>query len=51
VDFQKVMSSLAEFKYDGPMMLELDAAIGKKPNQLAMEGYSGVTELLSSNRR
>jgi sugar phosphate isomerase/epimerase len=47
VDFQNVLSSLIEYRYDGPLMLELDAAIGKKPGRLAAEGLSRVAELLS----
>jgi sugar phosphate isomerase/epimerase len=47
VDFQNVMSGLAEYKYDGPVMLELDAAVGKTPNQLAKQGLTRVTKLLS----
>ena len=47
VDFQNVMSALVDYKYDGPMMLELDAAIGKKPGELAREGYARVMNLLS----
>ena len=46
VDFPKVISSLREYKYQGPLMLELDAAVGKKPNKLAGEGLSRVSKLL-----
>ena len=34
VDFTRVIASLREVKYKGPLMLELDAAIGKKPDRL-----------------
>ncbi len=47
VDFGKVISSLREFKYEGPLMLELDAAVGKKPNRLAAEGLARISKLLS----
>lgn len=47
VDFEKVASALIEYKYDKRLMLELDAAIGKKPNQLAKEGYSRVMRMFS----
>lgn len=48
VDFKTVLSSLVEYKYRGHLMLELDAAAGKKPGQLAKEGYSRLTNLLST---
>ncbi len=47
VNFRKVMSSLIEYKYRGYLMLELDAAQGRRPNELAREGYSRVSRLLS----
>lgn len=47
VDFQKVASALIEYKYDKRLMLELDAAIGKTPNQLAKEGYRRVMKMFS----
>ena len=50
VDFQKVMSALTEFKYDGPMMLELDAAVGKTPGKLAREGFSRLNKLTLKTR-
>jgi sugar phosphate isomerase/epimerase len=46
VDFQKVISALLESKYDHYLMLELDAALGKTPYQLAKEGYDKVQKLL-----
>jgi len=45
VNFREVVSSLAEFKYGGPLMLELDAAVGKKPNRLASEGLARISKL------
>jgi len=47
VDFEKVASALIEYRYDKRMMLELDAAVGKRPNQLAKEGYSRVMKMFS----
>ncbi len=46
VDFTRVIASLREVKYKGPLMLELDAAIGKKPDRLAGEGLARVSKLL-----
>jgi sugar phosphate isomerase/epimerase len=46
VNFEKVMSSLVEVKYDGYLMLELDAAVGKKPDELARLGYERLSKLL-----
>jgi sugar phosphate isomerase/epimerase len=49
VDFPKVVSTLKEVQYEGPLMLELDAAVGKKPNQLAKEGLSRVLKLFEKS--
>jgi sugar phosphate isomerase/epimerase len=48
VDFQTVISNLRECGYNGPLMLELDAAKEKQPNQLASEGYSRIANLVST---
>ncbi len=48
IDFQKVISNLKDCGYNGHLMLELDAAKGKSPDQLASEGYSRIANLLSS---
>ena len=46
VDFSRVISSLMEVKYKGSLMLELDAAVGKKPDRLAEEGLTRISKLL-----
>jgi sugar phosphate isomerase/epimerase len=46
VDFGEVLSALAEVKYDRYLMLELDAAVGKKPGELAREGFSRLQKPL-----
>jgi len=48
IDFQKAISNLRDCGYTGSLMLELDAAKGKQPNQLASEGYSRIANLLSA---
>jgi sugar phosphate isomerase/epimerase len=50
IDFQKVVSNLKDCGYTGSLMLELDAAKGKQPNQLASEGYSKIANLLKAIR-
>jgi len=50
VDFRNVMSSLIEYKYNGNLMLELDAAVGKTPNRLAREGFSRLSKLLTMDK-
>ena len=46
VDFENVLSTLVECGYDRYLMLELDAAVGKSPDQLAKEGLARVSTLL-----
>lgn len=46
VDFRNVLSTLLECRYDRYLMLELDAAVGKSPDQLAKEGFERVSMLL-----
>ena len=45
VDFKKVISDLKAAGYDGSLMLEVDAAKGKKPDKLASEGYSKKSQI------
>lgn len=46
VDFKKVLSALSGVNYDEYLMLELDAAVGKTPAELAREGYLRLQKLL-----
>jgi sugar phosphate isomerase/epimerase len=50
VDFGDVISNLVQYRYDGSLMLELDAARGSKPNVLAEEGYTRISKILSSTK-
>ena len=46
VDFKEIMGALGEVGYGGTLMLELDSARGKKPEELAREGYDRVMDLI-----
>ncbi|MDA4129530.1 MAG: sugar phosphate isomerase/epimerase [Thaumarchaeota archaeon] len=46
VDFKIVMEALSEVRYKGTLMLELDSARGKKPEELAREGFERVMDLV-----
>ncbi len=48
VDFKEIMRALGEVGYEGTLMLELDSAHGKKPEDLAREGYDRVMDWLKA---
>jgi sugar phosphate isomerase/epimerase len=47
VDFKEIMGALSEVGYNGTLMLELDSARGKKPEDLARDGYDRIMDLVS----
>jgi sugar phosphate isomerase/epimerase len=53
IDFEPIVSTLADVGYDGYLMLEIDSAKGKKssPNELARQGFRRVRDLLSRNMK
>ncbi len=46
VDFRKVFGALRDVGYEGSLMLETEALRGKKPDELAREGYDRMQNLL-----